>query len=118
MRGLRGDESWRVLHQRGRAANWSTTPLCSPRLSVVIWQGCALDVGRAVDQMPSPELAAHSRVIATPHIGGLTPGAIEHQSMETVAQTEALFQGRVPAGAVNAAHAFRRRDLAIPADAR
>jgi len=80
--------------------------------------GCALDVGRAADQMPSPELAAHPRVIATPHIGGLTPGAIEHQSMETVAQTEALFQGRVPAGAVNAEHAHRVSGFAMPTDAR
>ena len=32
--------------------------------------GCALDVGRAPDQMPSPALAAHPRVIATPHIAG------------------------------------------------
>ncbi|WP_250441498.1 hydroxyacid dehydrogenase [Caballeronia sp. AZ1_KS37] len=69
--------------------------------------GCALDVGRAVDQMPAPALAAHPRVIAAPHVGGLTPGAIEHQSMETVAQTQALFEGHVPAGAVNAAQAFR-----------
>ncbi|MEI6001429.1 hydroxyacid dehydrogenase [Paraburkholderia bengalensis] len=76
--------------------------------------GCALDVGRAADQMPSPSLAAHSRVIATPHIGGLTPGAIEHQSMETIAQTEALFQGRMPVGAVNAAHAFRLSGFAMP----
>jgi D-3-phosphoglycerate dehydrogenase len=79
--------------------------------------GCALDVGRAADQMPSPELAAHPRVIATPHIGGLTPGAIEHQSMETVAQTQALFQGRMPAGAVNAAHAYRLSGFAMPTDA-
>jgi D-3-phosphoglycerate dehydrogenase len=76
--------------------------------------GCALDVGRAADQMPSPSLAAHSRVIATPHIGGLTPSAIEHQSIETVAQTEALFQGRMPVGAVNATHAFRLSGFAVP----
>ncbi|MBN3723639.1 hydroxyacid dehydrogenase [Burkholderia sp. Ac-20379] len=69
--------------------------------------GCALDVGRAADQMPSAALAAHPRVIATPHVGGLTPDAIEHQSLETVAQTQALFEGRLPDGAVNAAHARR-----------
>lgn len=71
--------------------------------------GCAMDVGRAPDQMPSPALAAHPRVIATPHIGGLTPPAIEHQSLETVRQVEALVQGRVPEGAVNAEHAQRLR---------
>lgn len=71
--------------------------------------GCALDVGRAPDQMPSPALARHPRVIATPHIGGLTPPAIEHQAMETVRQVSDLVQGHMPPGAVNAAHASRLR---------
>jgi D-3-phosphoglycerate dehydrogenase / 2-oxoglutarate reductase len=69
--------------------------------------GCALDVGRAPDQMPSPALAAHPRVIATPHIAGLTPQAAEHQSRETVAQLAELLAGRMPAGALNAAQATR-----------
>ena len=69
--------------------------------------GAAMDVGRAPDQMPSPELASRPDVIATPHIGGLTPQAIEHQALETVAQVEALLAGRVPAGAVNADAATR-----------
>jgi D-3-phosphoglycerate dehydrogenase len=38
--------------------------------------------------------------------------------METVAQTEALFQGRMPAGAVNAAHAYRVSGFSMPTDAR
>jgi len=69
--------------------------------------GCAVDVGRAPDQMPSPRVAMHPRVIASPHIGGLTPPAVEHQAMETVAQVTELLQGRVPQGAVNAAQAVR-----------
>ncbi len=69
--------------------------------------GCALDVGRAPDQMPSPRVAMHPRVIATPHIGGLTPPAVEHQAMETVAQVAELLQGRAPKGAVNAPDAYR-----------
>jgi D-3-phosphoglycerate dehydrogenase len=69
--------------------------------------GAALDVGRAPDQMPSPALARHPRVRATPHIGGLTPPAIEHQSLETAAQVAAIVQGRIPPGAVNAAQARR-----------
>ena len=69
--------------------------------------GAALDVGRAPDQMPSPALAAHPKVIATPHIGGLTPPAAEHQALETVAQLAALRNGEWPAGAVNAAQATR-----------
>lgn len=73
--------------------------------------GCALDVGRAPDQMPSPALAAHARVLATPHIGGLTPQAAEHQSRETVAQLEQLLAGKMPEGALNAEQATRLRRL-------
>jgi D-3-phosphoglycerate dehydrogenase len=71
--------------------------------------GCALDVGRAPDQMPSPALARHPLVIATPHVGGLTLPAVEHQALETVAQLGALVQGELPAGAVNPARATRWR---------
>jgi D-3-phosphoglycerate dehydrogenase len=69
--------------------------------------GCALDVGRAPDQMPVPEIARHPKVIATPHTAGLTLPAIEHQSLGTVAQVAEILQGRVPKGAVNAEHATR-----------
>ncbi len=64
--------------------------------------GAAMDVGRAPDQMPSPELAKLPNVIATPHIGGLTPPAIESQSLETVRQVEQIIASKVPVGAVNA----------------
>ena len=70
--------------------------------------GAALDVGRAPDQMPTPELAGLSNVIATPHIGGLTPQAIEHQASETVRQVAAIIKGEAPVGAVNAEHWTRR----------
>ena len=71
--------------------------------------GCALDVGRSPDQMPSPALARHPLVLAAPHIGGLTLPAIEHQALETVAQLDALMKGEIPPGAVNAASATRLR---------
>jgi D-3-phosphoglycerate dehydrogenase len=70
--------------------------------------GAAIDVGRARDQMPTPELAKLPNVIATPHIGGLTPPAIESQSSETVGQVEAIIAGKVPPGAVNADQWTRR----------
>ena len=75
--------------------------------------GCALDVGRAPDQMPTLALAARADVIATPHTAGLTQPAIEHQSLETVAQAGEILQGRAPAGAVNAEH-WTRRELLKP----
>ena len=64
--------------------------------------GAAMDVGRALDQMPTPGLAKLPNVIATPHIGGLTPPAIESQSLETVRQVEKIVAGEIPVGAVNA----------------
>lgn len=70
--------------------------------------GAAMDVGRARDQMPTPDLARLPNVIATPHIGGLTPPAIESQSLETVDQVEAIIAGKAPVGAVNAEHWTRR----------
>jgi D-3-phosphoglycerate dehydrogenase / 2-oxoglutarate reductase len=70
--------------------------------------GAALDVGRAPDQMPTLELAKLPNVIATPHVGGLTPQAIEHQSAETVRQVAVIIEGEAPVGAVNAISWTRR----------
>ena len=70
--------------------------------------GAAMDVGRAPDQMPSPELARLPNVIATPHVGGLTPPASESQAMDTVRQVEALVKGEVPSGTANLASWTRR----------
>ena len=77
--------------------------------------GAAMDVGRAPDQMPSLALAARPDVVATPHTGGLTPAAIEHQAFDTVRQVKALLAGDAPAGAVNLAAATRLARLAAPA---
>ncbi len=74
--------------------------------------GAAMDVGRAHDQMPSPELAALPNVVATPHIGGLTPEAAFHQSLETAVQVAEIVRGRAPNGAVNADRASRLSRLA------
>lgn len=76
--------------------------------------GAAIDVGSAPDQMPSLLLAQRSNVVATPHIGGLTPEAVQHQAYDTVRQVTALCEGRMPEGAVNAAAAHRLARLGIP----
>jgi D-3-phosphoglycerate dehydrogenase len=69
--------------------------------------GCAMDVGRAPDQMPSPQLARLPNVVATPHIGGLVPPAIAHQALETARQVAAIVRGDAPPGAVNPEQATR-----------
>ena len=69
--------------------------------------GAAMDVGRAHDQIPSPQLARRPDVIATPHTAGLTPQAVEHQAFDTVKQVAELVAGRIPPGAVNADAAHR-----------
>jgi D-3-phosphoglycerate dehydrogenase len=76
--------------------------------------GAAIDVGMAPDQMPSAELAARPDVVATPHIGGLTPAATQHQAFDTVRQVAALAAGRIPEGAVNASAAHRLGRLGVP----
>jgi D-3-phosphoglycerate dehydrogenase len=73
--------------------------------------GAALDVGRAPDQMPSPRLACRSDVLATPHVAGLTPEAIEHQAFDVVGQVTDLLAGHMPRGAVNADAASRLQRL-------
>ena len=73
----------------------------------------AMDVGMAPDQWPNPRLAARADVVATPHIGGLTPEAAEHQAMDTVRQIAALAAGRLPEGALNAPEASRLARLGI-----
>ena len=80
-------------------------------LSTNALAGAAMDVGRAEDQMPSMALARLPNVIATPHIGGLTRQAVEHQALETVEQVRALVGGQVPAGALNSSRAFRLQQL-------
>jgi D-3-phosphoglycerate dehydrogenase len=74
--------------------------------------GCAMDVGRAADQMPSPRLAGLPNVIATPHIGGLVPEAVAHQALETTRQVAAIVRGQAPPGAVNPERATRLARLA------
>ncbi len=75
--------------------------------------GAALDVGRAPDQRPAPVLARRKDVLATPHIGGLTREAAEHQALETVRQTALILRGEAPPGSVNAEMATRLGSVQI-----
>ncbi len=77
--------------------------------------GAAMDVGRAPDQRPSAFLARRPDVLATPHIAGMTPEAMEHQAMDAVRQVAALARGEMPDHAVNAAAAHRLARLGIHA---
>lgn len=69
--------------------------------------GLAMDVGRAPDQRPSPSLAARPGVVATPHLGGLTPENADAQAASSVEQIAAMLAGRIPPRAVNPDRAQR-----------
>ncbi len=69
--------------------------------------GLAIDVGMAGDQRPSPRLAGRPGVVATPHLGGLTPENADAQALSSVEQIRAILAGEMPPRAVNAAEATR-----------
>lgn len=69
--------------------------------------GLAIDVGRAPDQRPSPELARRPGVVATPHLGGLTPENADAQAISSVDQVGAIAAGEMPPRAVNPTAASR-----------
>ena len=71
--------------------------------------GVGLDVGQAADQRPSALLAGRDDVVATPHLGGLTPENADAQAASSVDQVEALIAGRMPPRAVNPDDAIRLR---------
>jgi D-3-phosphoglycerate dehydrogenase len=73
--------------------------------------GLGLDVGRSADQRPSPELAALPGVVATPHLGGLTPENADAQAASSVEQVAAMVAGEIPPRSLNAEHATRLRAL-------
>lgn len=71
--------------------------------------GLAMDVGRAPDQRPSPELAARPGVVATPHLGGLTPENADAQAMHSVEQVQSIAAHEMPERSVNPGDAHRLR---------
>lgn len=66
-----------------------------------------MDVGRGADQRPSSLLAGRPGVVATPHLGGLTPANADAQAASSVEQVEALVTGVLPPRAVNPEAATR-----------
>ena len=72
--------------------------------------GVGLDVGRAADQRPAPRLASRADVVATPHLGGLTPENADAQAASSVEQVRAMIAGELPPRTVNADHATRFRE--------
>ena len=71
--------------------------------------GLAMDVGQAPDQRPTPALARRPGVVATPHVGGLTPESADAQAASSVEQVLAMTRGEIPPRAVNPEAARRLR---------
>lgn len=69
--------------------------------------GFGADVGRAPDQRPSAFLAERADVVATPHLGGLTPENADAQAMSAVEQVAALVAGEPPPRVVDIERAHR-----------
>lgn len=71
--------------------------------------GLGIDVGRAADQRPSPGIARRPGVVATPHLGGLTPENADAQALSSVEQVAAIINGEMPPRVVNLERADRLR---------
>ena len=71
--------------------------------------GLAMDVGSAPDQRPALALASRPGVVATPHLGGLTPENADAQAASSVEQVQAMLAGELPPRAVNSDDAHRLR---------
>ena len=71
--------------------------------------GVGLDVGQAADQRPSLLLAGRDDVVATPHLGGLTPENADAQAASSVEQVAAMISGEMPPRSVNPNDANRLR---------
>jgi D-3-phosphoglycerate dehydrogenase len=69
--------------------------------------GAALDVGSAADQKPAHRFLARRDVVVTQHIGATTTQARARQTLDILAQAEAIAKGIMPHGAVNRASAQR-----------
>ena len=72
--------------------------------------GLGMDVGRAPDQRPSPDLASLPGVVSTPHLGGLTPENADAQAASSVEQVQAIIRGDMPPRTVNPASIDRLRN--------
>jgi D-3-phosphoglycerate dehydrogenase / 2-oxoglutarate reductase len=84
-------------------------PALKDALDRRIIAGAALDVGLAPGRLPQSWLASRPDVLATPHVGGVTPEAVKHQAIETVSQVATLLSGEIPGGAINPEAATRFR---------
>jgi len=71
--------------------------------------GVGIDVGSATDQRPPIALAGRPGVVATPHLGGLTPENADAQAASSVEQVQAIIDGRLPPRSVNPESAARLR---------
>lgn len=69
--------------------------------------GASIDVGMGRDDHPTLLLANRPGVLASPHVGGLVPEAIEYQALKTVEQVRSILNGQMPEGAVNPESALR-----------
>jgi D-3-phosphoglycerate dehydrogenase len=76
--------------------------------------GAALDVGSAPDQKPAARFVARPDVVVTQHIGATTAQARARQTLDTIAQVEAIAAQRMPHGAVNAEAARRLQSWLAP----
>lgn len=115
-KGLIGTKELRLMKNTAYLINASRGQIVheaalAEALRTGVIAGAGMDVGLADDQRPSPDLVQELHIVATPHLGGLTPENAYRQSESAVEQVEAIAAGRIPPRSVNLNSASRLSGL-------
>lgn len=105
--GMMGEEAFRKMKPTAFFINTARGALVDEQALFRALQegriaGAALDVFGNEPQIVGNPLLSLSNVIATPHIGGMTPETMKAQAARTVAIVRELLAGKIPTGTVNA----------------
>jgi D-3-phosphoglycerate dehydrogenase len=112
--GMFGEAEFRRMRRTGYFINTARGALVDETALVRALRegwiaGAALDVFQNEPEIVGNPLLALPTVIATPHIGGITPETMRAQAWRTVEIVRELRAGQIPPGSVNGAEPARWR---------
>lgn len=112
--GMMGEEAFRKMKPTAFFINTARGALVNEQALFRALQegrigGAGLDVFGNEPYIVGNSLLTLPNVIATPHIGGITPETMKRQAVRTVEIVREILAGKIPAGTVNARDVLRPR---------